>query len=83
MAPKWTNAAMSTIDIMIIIGVATLLLSIISSLIIVAYMAGKWEARVSVLEAKMNGVATKDELVAIKSTLDEIKGMFRLTLKEG
>lgn len=67
---------------LIIAGVG-LVLSWGGSLFIAGTRWGTVNTRLAVLERSMTDMATKDQLAGIKEDVAEIKGMFRMTLRDG
>jgi hypothetical protein len=65
------------------IGVATsLVVTITTTIAIVSYRFGTLKAEVSELQSRIANMVTTSDLAPIKETLAEIKGMFRLELKD-
>lgn len=64
------------------ISIVTLVLSLSISLIGAGVKWGQVREEISNIKNTMAGMATKDEVSGIKETLAEIKGMFKLTLKD-
>jgi hypothetical protein len=58
------------------------ILSILGSIFSVGVFKGRTDARIAILEANQDKLATKEQLAGVKEDLAEIKGMFRMTLKE-
>jgi len=69
-----------------VIASVGLILSIASSAVIVGMAWGTIKTKVKILETRMSTMETtyvqKEDLAPIKETLAEIRGMFRLELKE-
>lgn len=61
------------------LGVAV---SLLGSVFISGIARGRTETRLSVLETNQDKLATKEQLTGVKEDLAEIKGMFRMTLRE-
>jgi len=66
----------------IISGVGVLI-SVLATIAIVSFRVGGASTRLTRMENDMSHMATKDQLSDVKADIAEIKGMFRLTLKEG
>lgn len=73
---------MITTSMALVISGGGLLLSLITAVTIVAVSYGSLRERVRELEARQGTMVTKDDLTPIKESLAEIRGMFRLELKE-
>lgn len=73
---------MSISAVAFLISGGGLILSIISAVAIVSMRYGTLREQVRELQAKQNNMVTKDDLTPIKESLAEIRGMFRLELKE-
>ena len=58
-------------------------LSVLASAYISGRRDGRIDLRVTMLEANQDKLATKDQLAGVKEDIAEIKGMFRMTLREG
>lgn len=65
-----------------IIGAASILTSWIGSAFIAGYRWGSVKVRLDMVEASMQNMATKEQLSGVKEDMAEIKGMFRMTLKD-
>lgn len=73
---------MISVSVASIIAGGGFLLSIFTTVAIVSVGYGALRERVRELEAKQANAVIKDDLTPIKETLAEIKGLFRLELKE-
>lgn len=77
---------MTTADVEITVAIAATLSSWVGSALIVAYKGGGASYRLSALESRMGQMegqmATKDQLAGVKEDIAEIKGMFRMTLRD-
>jgi hypothetical protein len=73
---------MSPDTLSVIIAAAGFILSIGGTAIILAFRAGGASDRLTRMEKDMGNMATKEQLANVKEDLAEIKGMFRMTLKE-
>jgi len=62
-------------------------IGVVVSCIMSAFIAGsRWgtvKARLDMVELNMQNSATKEQLAGVKEDVAEIKGMFRMTLKDG
>jgi hypothetical protein len=65
-----------------IFGSGAFVLSVASTLSIVAYKTGQYKQKISDMEAKLASKADLSDITAIKEALAEIKGMFVLRLRE-
>lgn len=74
---------MSQDEASLIIGVATLALSWGGSLFISGFRSGSAMTRLATLEALIPNLASKEQLAGVKEDIAEIKGMFRMTLRDG
>jgi hypothetical protein len=74
---------MSTELVSTLIAAAGFVLSIVFSAILVAFRAGRDENRLNRMEKDLTLMATKEQLSGVKEDLAEIKGMFRMQLKDG
>lgn len=66
-----------------IIAGAGLVISIVTSLLIVAVGYGRLQQRVAQLELGRAQLATKDDVQRVSDQVVEIRGMFRLVLRDG
>ena len=66
----------------VIIASIGVLISILSAIAIVSFRAGGAADRLTRMEKDMANMATKEQLSTVKEDIAEIKGMFRMTLKE-
>lgn len=57
-------------------------LSILTTISIASFRLGVYREQIAELRMKQEKMATKEDLTPIKESLAEIKGMFRLELKE-
>lgn len=73
---------MSQATIDALIAGAGVLISVLGSAVVVAFRAGSRDERLSRMEKDVSLMATKDQVSALKEDVAEIKGMFRMTLKE-
>lgn len=64
------------------ISIVTLILSLGITLVGAGVKWGQVQQQIRELQATQNTMATKEELTGIKETLAEIKGMFKLVLKD-
>jgi hypothetical protein len=67
----------------LLIAAATLVFSWAGSAFIAGYRWGSVKTRLDVMESAMPTLATKDQLAGVKEDVAEIKGMFRMTLRDG
>ena len=74
---------MSPDTIAAIFGGVSILLSWAGSAFIAGYRWGTVKTRLDMMELQVNTLATKDQLAGVKEDVAEIKGMFRLTPKDG
>lgn len=75
--------SMSPLLISSLISIAGIVVSIMGAAIVVAYRAGGANDRLSRMEKDMSKMATTDQLAGVKEDLAEIKGMFKMTIKDG
>lgn len=73
MSPEATSALISG---------AGLVLSLVGSAFVAGFRWGSVKIRLDVMEAAMSTMATKDQLAGVKEDMAEIKGMFRMTLRD-
>ena len=59
------------------------LLSVGTSIFITGFRSGTLAARLDALERTVDKNASKEQLAALKEDVAEIKGMFRMTLRDG
>lgn len=67
---------------LLIAGVG-LVLSLAGSAFISGVRWGTVQTRLAVLENAQAGLATREQLAGVKEDVAEIKGMFRMTLRDG
>lgn len=72
---------MTALQASLVIGGATLFLSVITSVALVAFTYGQLRADVRQLQASRAELATKADVRLVEVQLAEIKGMFRLELR--
>jgi len=73
---------MISTNIALIISGGGLLLSVITAASIVSVKYGSLKERIREIEQRQSHAATKEDLTPIKESLAEIRGMFRLELKD-
>lgn len=73
---------MSSVTIEAGIAIAGFALSLLGATFVSGTFRGKTETRIAMLEANQDKLATKEQLAGVKEDLAEIKGMFRMTLKD-
>lgn len=73
---------MSPEAISAVISAGGVVCSILGAGLVVSFRAGARDERLSRIEKDMGNAATKEQLSAVKEDIAEIKGMFRMTLKE-
>lgn len=66
----------------VIISGTGVVVSVLGAGLVVSFRAGARDERLSRIEKDMQNAATKEQLSAVKEDIAEIKGMFRMTLKE-
>lgn len=66
-----------------LISVAGVFVSLLGSAFITGVRWGTVKTRLDILEKTVGYMATKDQLAGIKEDVAEIKGMFRMTLRDG
>jgi hypothetical protein len=66
-----------------VLAAVTLVMSWAGSAFIAGYRWGSVKTRMDVMENAMPTLATKDQLAGVKEDVAEIKGMFRMTLRDG
>lgn len=74
---------MSVVEVSAIIAGAGLLLSLMGALVIVSVSYGRLQSRVEAIERGREDLATKEDVKQLRDSLSEIRGMFRLVLKDG
>jgi hypothetical protein len=74
--------AMVSSGIVYAISGGGVVLSALTATAIASFRFGSLNAQVKSLQAAQDGMARKEDLTPIKETLAEIKGMFRLELKD-
>jgi hypothetical protein len=74
---------MSPEAISAIIAGSGFVLSVIGSAFIAGLRWGTVRTRLEMLESNQDRLATKDQLAGVKEDVAEIKGMFRMTLRDG
>lgn len=74
---------MNLTEVNILITGLGLLLSWAGSAFIAGYRWGTVKTRLDILERQYQNVATKEQLAGVKEDVAEIKGMFRMTLRDG
>jgi hypothetical protein len=67
----------------LVIAAIGVIISLMGSAVIVAFRAGGASDRLSRMENDMARMATKEQLAGVKEDIAEIKGMFKMTLKDG
>jgi hypothetical protein len=67
----------------VVISGVGLVLSLAGSAFIAGLRWGTVKTRIDMLEQSQGQLATKDQLAGVKEDVAEIKGMFRMTLKDG
>ncbi len=82
MATFRIGVLVSPTEISLIFGVATLVLSLLGSAFIAGFRWGSVKTRLDVLEKSQEQLATKEQLAGVKEDVAEIKGMFRMRLRE-
>lgn len=66
----------------VFISAGGLLLSLVGSAFIAGLRWGSVKVRLELLESGFAAMATKDQLAGVKEDVAEIKGMFRMTLRD-
>lgn len=74
---------MNVLEQAVVTSVGGLLLSMLTSLLIVAFSYGRLTSRVDAIERGRADLATKADLQAVSDKITEISGMFKLVLKDG
>jgi hypothetical protein len=74
MSPEALSAAIAGIGVT---------MSLLGSVFITGVSRGRTETRLAMLEMNQDKLATKEQLTGVKEDLAEIKGMFRMTLRDG
>lgn len=74
---------MSAAAIAAIITGAGAAVSILTAAFISGYRWGQVKTELAVMKRQLDLSATKEELTSVRENVAEIKGMFRLTLKDG
>jgi hypothetical protein len=74
---------MSPLLVSSLISIAGIIVSIMGAAIVVAFRAGGASDRLTRMEKDMTRMATTEQLAGVKEDLAEIKGMFKMTLKDG
>ena len=65
-----------------VISAAGFAASMLGAVFVAGRRSGATELRIAMLEANQDKMATKDQLAGLKEDMAEIKGMFRMTLRE-
>lgn len=73
MTPETTSIVISAIGVFI---------SVLGSGLVVAFKAGGRDERIIRMEEDLRNAATKEQFSALKEDVAEIKGMFRMVLKD-
>lgn len=73
---------MSTAILATVIAAVGVIISVLTTLAIVSYKIGGASNRLTTVENNMSNMATREQLSSVKEDIAEIKGMFRMTLKE-
>lgn len=79
---KMETSNLTPIELSVVIATAGFLLSAGASAFIAGYRWGTVKTRLDIMEREQANLATKDQLAGVKEDVAEIKGMFRMTLKE-
>lgn len=66
-----------------IVAASAVLVSWIGAAFIAGFRFGGLASRLDRLESQQDKLATKEQLAGVKEDVAEIKGMFRMTLKDG
>jgi len=66
-----------------VIAAGGFVLSLFGALSVSTYRSGRNDARLTALEMTISTLATKDQFAGLKEDVAEIKGMFRMTLRDG
>jgi len=69
-------------DVEVLVGILSVLVSWIGAAFIAGYRWGAVKIRLDNLEKTVTDAATKDQLAGVKEDVAEIKGMFRMTIKD-
>lgn len=75
--------ALSATDTAALITAVGVVLSWIGAVFIAGFRFGSIATRLDRVEKAQDSLATKDQLAGVKEDVAEIKGMFRMTLKDG
>lgn len=80
---------MTSTDVTVVVGIVSVVSSWFGAGFIVAFRSGSFTYRMTALEnrftafeSRMDTMATKDQLAGVKEDIAEIKGMFRMTLRQ-
>lgn len=74
---------MSPVELGLVFSGITLVLSWGGSAFIAGYRWGSVKTRLDMVEKNMGHMATREQLAGVKEDVAEIKGMFRMTLRDG
>jgi hypothetical protein len=74
---------MTSFDASLIITAVGLVGSWGGAAFIAGYRWGSVKTRLDIMESAMKETASKDQLAGVKEDVAEIKGMFRMTLRDG
>ena len=69
-------------DVEVLVSIISVLVSWIGAAFIAGYRWGAVKFRLDNLEKTVADAATKDQLAGVKEDVAEIKGMFRMTIKD-
>lgn len=76
-------SGMSAESVAAVISGAGVLISLLGSVYVSGRRNGQIDLRVTMLEAGQEKLATREQVAAVKEDVAEIKGMFRMTLRDG
>jgi len=74
---------LSPVTLAAIIAIASVIISWVGSAFIAGYRWGSVKTRLDMVENSLGNLATKEQLSGVKEDVAEIKGMFRLTPRDG
>lgn len=73
---------MTQTELSAIIALVGLIMSVLVSVLVAGIWLGSLKQRLEQLQRAQDNMVTRDDLANVREQLAEIRGMFRLTLKE-
>jgi hypothetical protein len=74
---------MTELGVTVLVAVVGFLGSLASSLFIAGIRWGTVRTRLEIMEREIMRLASQDQLAGVKEDVAEIKGMFKMTLRDG